>query len=200
MNNDNNKSNFIAAHEQILHFPKGQKPYLAPNEWLIWSSSQNESANFQLPGLEHGKKKVLVPFSWWRSYINSHHQEADIQSKTKAGHIGVWFTADDDVLRHADLIEQGKPVWPLVATHFPIFRDGRSFSTAALLRNRFQWAGEIRAIGDVLIDQLLQGARVGFDSFAMRPDQNVDVALKQFDLFSVTTQNSWRDKRTVLSP
>jgi uncharacterized protein (DUF934 family) len=63
-----------------------------------------------------------------------------------------------------------------------------------------QWAGEIRAIGDVLIDQLLQGARVGFDSFAMRPDQNIDVALKQFDLFSVTTQNSWRDKRTVLSP
>ena len=89
-------------------------------------------------------------------------------------------------------------MWPLVAAHFPIFRDGRSFSTAALLRNRFGWVGEIRAIGDVLIDQLLQGARVGFDSFALRPDQKTDVALKQFDLFSVTTQNSWRDKRATL--
>ena len=85
-----------------------------------------------------------------------------------------------------------------MAAHFPIFRDGRSFSTAALLRDRFDWQGEIRAIGDVLIDQLLQGARVGFDSFALRPDQNIDVALKQFDVFSFTTQNSWRGNRSVL--
>ncbi|WP_197711815.1 DUF934 domain-containing protein [Polynucleobacter necessarius] len=103
-------------------------------------------------------------------------------------------------MKHADLIEEGKKVWSLVAAHFLIFRDGRSFSTAALLRDRFAWTGEIRAIGDVLIDQLLQGARVDFDSFALRPDQKTDVALKQFDLFSVTTQNSWRGKRTSLQP
>ena len=186
----------IAAHEQVVHFPKGQKPSLASNEWLIWTGSQDEGG---LPNLEHGKQKVLVPFTWWRSYINSHHNEADIQSKVKAGHIGVWFAADDDILHHAELVDQGKQVWPLVAAHFPIFRDGRSFSTAALLRDRFAWTGEIRAIGDVLIDQLLQGARVGFDSFALRPDQKLDVALKQFDLFSVTTQNSWRDKRAALT-
>jgi uncharacterized protein (DUF934 family) len=191
-NQMNSAPNTIAAHEQILHFPKGQKPSLALNEWLIWSGSQDEGG---LPDLEHGKKNVLVPFTWWIQ----HHNEADIQSKAKAGQIGVWFAADDDILHHADLIEQGKQVWPLVAAHFPIFRDGRSFSTAALLRDRFQWTGEVRAIGDVLIDQLLQGARVGFDSFALRPDQNLDVALKQFDLFSVTTQNTWRDKRATLA-
>ena len=122
-----------------------------------------------------------------------------MQSKAKAGQIGVWFAANDDILHHAELIEQGKKLWPLVGAHFPIFRDGRSFSTAALLRGRLQWTGEIRAIGDVLIDQLLQGARVGFDSFALRPDQDTNVALKQFDLFSVTTQNSWRDKRSTLA-
>jgi uncharacterized protein (DUF934 family) len=199
MSEVNNTSNFIAAHEQIVHFPKGQKPSLAPNEWLIWSGNPDEGGNFQLPDLEHSKKKVLVPFSWWRSYLNSHQQEADIQSKVKAGQIGVWFAADEDILKHADLIEQGKNIWPLVGAHFPIFRDGRSFSTAALLRERFQWAGEIRAVGEVLIDQLLQGARVGFDSFALRPDQKTDVAIKQFDLFNVHTQNSWRDKRTSLN-
>ncbi len=186
-----NTPNTIAAHEQILHFPKNGKPTLAPNEWLIWSISQDEGG---LPDLEHCKSKVLVPFTWWIS----HHHEADIQAKAKAGQIGVWFAADDDILKHADLVESGKAIWPIVGAHFPIFRDGRSFSTAALLRDRFQWQGEIRAIGDVLIDQLLQGARVGFDSFALRPDQNLDVALKQFDLFSVSTQNSWRDKRTTL--
>ncbi|OWF66234.1 hypothetical protein B6A14_03290 [Polynucleobacter hirudinilacicola] len=184
--------NTIAAHEQVLYFPKDENPSLAPNEWLIWSGSQVEGG---LPDLEYGKSKVLVPFSWWIT----HHNETDIQSKASAGLISVWFAADDDILKHADMIERGKTVWPLIAAHFPIFRDGRSFSTAALLRDRFHWTGEIRAIGDVLIDQLLQGARVGFDSFALRPDQNLDVALKQFDLFSVTTQNSWRNKRATLS-
>jgi uncharacterized protein (DUF934 family) len=180
----------IASHTEILHFPKGGKPTLAPNDWQVWSGSQDEGG---LPDLEHGAHKVLAPFTWWLE----HHHEADIQALANNGHIGVWFASDDDILKHADIIEAGKKVWPLVAAHFPIFRDGRSFSTAALLRNRFAWEGEIRAIGDVLIDQLLQGARVGFDSFALRPDQNLDVALKQFDLFTVTTQNSWRGLRTT---
>ena len=182
----------ITSHHKILHFPKGGKPILVPNEWQVWSGSQDEGG---LPDLEHGAHKVLAPFTWWLE----HHHEADVIAKTKNDQIGVWFATDDDILKHADVIEAGKQVWPLVAAHFPIFRDGRSFSTAALLRNRFAWQGEVRAIGDVLIDQLLQGARVGFDSFALRPDQNLDVALKQFDLYTVTTQNSWRDKRSTLS-
>lgn len=182
--------NTIPAHEQILHFPKGQKPILESNEWLILNSNADEGTS--LGGLE--KQKVIVPFTWWIE----HYNESDVIAKAKQGQIAVWFAADDDILKHAELIKQGKKIWPLVAAHFPIFRDGRSFSTAALLRDRLGWTGEIRAIGDVLIDQLLQGARVGFDSFALRPDQNLEVALKQFDLFSVTTQNSWRDKRTPL--
>ena len=181
----------VTTHDQILHFPKSGKPSLAPNEWHIWSASQDESSP---PDLKHNKN-VLVPLTWWVQ----HHKEVDIQTKAKARQIGVWFAADDDILKHADFIEAGKDIWPLIAAHFPIFRDGRSFSTAALLRDRFGWQGEIRAIGDVLIDQLLQGARVGFDSFALRPDQKIDVALKQFDLFSVSTQNSWRSQRTSLS-
>lgn len=186
----------LTSHPQILHFPKGGKPALAANEWQVWSGSQDEGG---LPDLEHGAHKVLVPFTWWCSQINSHHHEADVIAKSQNGQIGVWFATDDDILKHADVIEAGKKVWPLIAAHFPLFRDGRSFSTAALLRDRFAWQGEIRAIGDVLVDQLLQGARVGFDSFALRPDQNLEVALKQFDLFTVTTQNSWRGKRSLLA-
>ena len=185
----------LTSHPQILHFPKGGKPSLAPNEWQVWSGAQNNSEDEGgLPDLEHGAHKVLVPFTWWLE----HHHEADVIAKSQNGQIGVWFATDDDILKHADVIEAGKKVWPLIAAHFPLFRDGRSFSTAALLRDRFAWQGEIRAIGDVLVDQLLQGARVGFDSFALRPDQQLDVALKQFDLFAVTTQNSWRGKRTLL--
>ena len=144
---------------------------------------------------------MLAPFQWWLSHGQVQVKDSDselarrIQDKT----IGVWFAADDDVLKHPEVIAAGKLIWPVVGADFPIFRDGRSFSTAALLRERFHWAGEIRAIGDVLIDQLIQGARSGFDSFALRADQKRDVALKQFDLFTVTTQNSWRDRRSQLN-
>lgn len=178
--------NYIPSHQDIVHFPKGGTPSAKPNEWLAWHDKEV---------LEKDSNKVLVPFSWWAK----HHQDADVLTKVKNAQIGVWFASSDDILKDADLVQAGKKVWPLVAAHFPIFRDGRSFSTAALLRDRFHWQGEIRAIGDVLIDQLLQGARVGFDSFALRPDQQIDTALKQFDLFSVRTQNSWRDKRSALA-
>jgi uncharacterized protein (DUF934 family) len=177
---------------QIIYFPKDGKPTLIANEWQVWDSERDEGG---IADLEHGLHKVLVPFHWWIT----HHKNADIINRIRQGEIGVWFAADDDILKHADLLEQGKKQWPVIGAHFPIFIDGRSFSTAALLRDRFQWQGEVRAIGDVLIDQLLQGARVGFDAFELRPDQNLDVGLKQFDLYSVTTQNSWRGTRSTSS-
>jgi len=176
--------------QQIIYFPKDGKPTVAANEWQVWDGEHDEGG---IPDLEHGLHKVLVPFHWWIT----HHKNLDVLDKAGKGEVGVWFAADDDILKHAEIIEEGKKRWTAVGAHFPIFRDGRSFSTAALLRDRFQWQGEVRAIGDVLIDQLLQGARVGFDAFELRPDQNLDIALKQFDLFSVVTQNSWRDTRTT---
>jgi len=188
-------TNLIQAHTQVLLFPKGGKPSLAPNEWQVWDA-QDESS---LPDLANTKNKVLVPFTWWCSQLDSSHKEANLLAKAKNGQIGVWFATDDDILEHEELINAGKQYWPLLAAYFPLFRDGRSFSTAALLRDRFGWDKEIRMIGDVLIDQLLQGARVGFDSFALRHDQDLTVALKQFDLFTVTTQNSWRGKRSLLA-
>jgi len=189
-----NPTKLIQSHNQVLLFPKGGKPSLAPNEWPVWNGLDESD----LPE-EYATAKVLVPLSWWRSQIDSANKEAGIIDKAKQGQIGVWFAADDDILNHEDVIQAGKQYWPLVAAHFPLFRDGRSFSTAALLRDRLDWDKEIQMIGDVLIDQLLQGARVGFDSFALRHDQDLGVALKQFDLFTVTTQNSWRGKRSLMA-
>lgn len=175
--------------KQIIYFPKDGKPTLIANEWQVWDGERDEGG---VPDLEHGLHKVLVPFHWWIT----HHKNTDLANKASKGEIGVWFAVDDDILKHTNIIEEGKNLWSVVGAHFPIFRDGRSFSTVALLRERFTWTGEIRAIGDVLIDQLLHGARCGFDAFELRPDQNLNIGLKQFDLFSVTTQNSWRDTRS----
>jgi uncharacterized protein (DUF934 family) len=179
----------------VLLFPKGGKPSMIANEWQVWNADESELSKLDQ------KQQVLVPFSWWLAHgqADAKNAHSTVAKRIAAKTIGVWFAADEDILKHAEVIKAGKSVWSLVAADFPIFRDGRSFSTAALLRERFAWTGEIRAIGDVLIDQLLLGARSGFDSFALRADQNTDVALKQFTLFTVTTQNSWRDRRSQIS-
>ncbi len=67
--------------------------------------------------------------------------------------------------------------------HFPKFTDGRAFSQAFLLRRRLGFKGEIRATGDVLIDQLVQMERSGFDSAVLRADQNLEQAQAQFQHF-----------------
>ena len=67
--------------------------------------------------------------------------------------------------------------------HFPKFTDGRAFSQARLLRQRLGYQGEIRATGDVLIDQLVQMARCGFDTAVLREGVDIADAQRQFDRF-----------------
>ena len=67
--------------------------------------------------------------------------------------------------------------------HFPMFTDGRAYSQAFLLRRRLGFSGELRATGDVLIDQLVQMERTGFDVAVLRADQNIDFAQRQFDRY-----------------
>lgn len=66
-----------------------------------------------------------------------------------------------------------------VELQFPKFTDGRAFSQAFLLRRRLGFTGEIRATGDVLVDQLPQMARSGFSSAVLRADQDLAVAERQ---------------------
>jgi uncharacterized protein (DUF934 family) len=77
-----------------------------------------------------------------------------------------------------------------VEIDFPNFTDGRGYSIARLVRTRLNFAGEIRAIGDVLVDQLPYMARCGFTSFALRDDQSVSVAQRTLKAFSLSYQAS----------
>jgi uncharacterized protein (DUF934 family) len=72
--------------------------------------------------------------------------------------------------------------------NFPKFTDGRAFSQAFLLRRRLGFKGEIRATGDILIDQLVQMERTGFDVAVLREDQNLDYAKAQFDRYKAFYQ------------
>lgn len=89
------------------------------------------------------------------------------------GELGVWLASSETphaLAPHLDQIE-------LVAIDFPVFGDGRGFSSARLLRERFGYQGEVRAIGDVLAEQLSYMIRSGFDAFDMQSDR----ALEEFN-------------------
>ena len=70
-----------------------------------------------------------------------------------------------------------------VDLQFPVFKDGRAFSQAYLLRRRLRFAGEIRATGDVLVDQLPQMQRSGFDSAVLNEPLDVDAARRQLERY-----------------
>ncbi|MDG2303331.1 MAG: DUF934 domain-containing protein [Candidatus Binatia bacterium] len=83
-----------------------------------------------------------------------------------------------------------------IAVHFPIYRDGRAFSIARLLRERLEYKDEIRAVGNVLRDQILFMERCGFDTYEVAEGKSVESALEGFGDFSVTYQDAI-DTRTV---
>ena len=78
----------------------------------------------------------------------------------------------------------------VIAVRFPKFTDGRGYSTATLLRSRLGYTGELRAVGDVLIDQLFFYTRCGFDALVLRDDKSLDSALARLVSFPDRYQTS----------
>lgn len=95
------------------------------------------------------------------------------------------------VLAPGDAVEEiaaDLPHLACVALHFPGPGEGRPYSAARLLRGRYGYRGEIRAVGDVLIDQVHFLKRSGFEVLALRADQDVQAALAALKTFSVHYQ------------
>jgi len=80
---------------------------------------------------------------------------------------------DLQLANDADPTEQPLDGVQIIELHFPSFTDGRAFSQALMLRRRCGFKGDIRATGDVLVDQLSQMQRCGFSSAVLRADQNL---------------------------
>lgn len=98
--------------------------------------------------------------------------------------VAVWLNDDQMAEDVADLLDEVA----LVALRFPKFADGRGFSKARLLRERFGYAGEIRAIGDFLPDQVFYMRRCGINAFACRSAAEAETALALLEPFSVRYQ------------
>lgn len=121
-------------------------------------------------------KNLIVPLSFWHLY----RQELE----SHGGSLGLWLSSEEIVESIRDELFN----FPVIALNFPVFTDGRSYSNARQLRQEYGYSGEIRAIGDVLRDQLFYMLQCGFTSFALRHDQEVESCLQAFSDFSENYQ------------
>ena len=121
---------------------------------------------------------LLLSYAQWQTFSD--------QIETHRGSIGVVIEGNAEI---EDIIEPLLNL-PLIAINFPKFADGRGFSLASLLRNRYNYRGEIRAVGGFIRDQLYLLSRCGFNAFKFTEDIDLSEAAKSLEDFSETYQVS----------
>lgn len=117
-----------------------------------------------------------VPFNLWQD--NAH------ELNNNDAFAGVRVSGSDDIFAIGETLAQHK----LVAIEFDNFVDGRGYSIARLLRTRFGFTGELRAMGNVLKDQLYYMQQCGFNAFEVEEEKDINTALNGLKDFSVTYQ------------
>ncbi|ANN66025.1 DUF934 domain-containing protein [Bordetella bronchialis] len=120
----------------------------------------------------------IVPLSTWLKARDS--------LRARRHPVGILLEPDADP---GDLLENGgRTIDPkgiaYLAVNFPMYTDGRGYSIAQILRTHHGWQGELRALGDVLIDTIHYQARCGFDSFLVKPGHDPVKALHALKTFS----------------
>lgn len=122
---------------------------------------------------------AIVPLAVWQA------RKAELNERqTRGTPVGVWL----DVTEGPEAIADELAAFAVIGVNFPKFTDGRGYSTARLLRERHGYTGELRAIGDVLHDQLFLMARCGFDAFALKEGKDTTKALAAFETFKTPYQ------------
>jgi len=142
---------------------------IVDNEWTLLTQQQVDESGVPATGA------VIVPLAVWLV------DKAALQARND---VAVWLDAGEEPEALADDLA----ALPMIAINFPVFRDGRGYSYARELRQRFNYQGEIRAIGDVLQDQLFYMWRCGFNAYDVRADRDLEEALRGLNVFTVTYQ------------
>lgn len=149
----------------------------------------------------------IEPETWQRFVVDENASAATLPPDT-----GDWLVSAALWLEHAEVLRQRQhPVGlllspqdkvaqlqgqldglALIAVDFPSFKEGQGFSHGRLLRTRLGWTGEMRAVGNVLIDIVHYLARCGFDSFTITPEHDAETAQRQLKAFTVHHQKHYR--------
>jgi uncharacterized protein (DUF934 family) len=137
---------------------------IVENTWTLIAKPEGDAA-----AVEVAAGQVIVPFSVWNA------QKDALQNRTD---VGVWLDSDEA----AELIGAEANRFPVIGVNFPLFMDGRAFSTARLLRERYGFSGELRAVGNFIRDQLCYLRRCGVNAFAFsNPDINLEEAVNSLN-------------------
>ena len=144
-----------------------------------WQRLEGDTLEGELP-----TGNIIVPLAYW---------QANRDALLSRGDGAVWLAPGEEP---KDL-EDDLGALPLVAIHFPAFKDGRGYSYARELRTRYNFKGEVRATGDVLRDQLFYMTRCGFNAFEVREDRSIEEALQGLKDFSVTYQGDVNEPRPL---
>ena len=153
---------------------------IVDNQWQRFDAGQLEQESLPESGA------VIVPLAYWKEH------KAALLERTDP--VGVCLEPGEEPV---DLAEDLTAL-PLVAIHFPAFKDGRGYSYARELRTRYGFTGEVRAVGDVLQDQLFYMHRVGFNALEVRADRDIEEALNNgLRPFTVTYQADVHDSRPI---
>lgn len=123
---------------------------------------------------------VLVPLSVWQA----RRAELIHREYEHGWPLGVWLAAEESPKEIGRDIDD----FTVIAVEFDRFTDGNSYATARLLRERYGYKGELRAIGDVPRDKLTYQHQVGFDAFAVRANQKVGSVLTGLFDFNAANQ------------
>lgn len=144
---------------------------IVEDRWTVLKEATGPEVLRAVPG-----KNFIVPLNFWKNYSS----ELD----DYMGDIALWLNSDENV----NDIGNGLHTISLIALNFPVFSDGRSYTNARELREKLNYQGEVRAIGDVLRDQLFYMASCGFNAFSLRHDQDPELCLKAFEDFQTSYQ------------
>ena len=136
--------------------------------------------------------KVMVPLSVFIARKNQ------LAQRIANAEIGVWLDTHELL---SDLVKNQPDLnaLPIIAVHVERFADGRIFSLGTLLRTRYGFKNELRAIGDVLRDQLFFLKRSGFTSYLIRADRSAEQALASLNDFSIPYQGAVDEPRPVFT-
>lgn len=143
---------------------------IVDDSWTVIDATDTPEA------VDTSANQVIVPLNVWNA-------QKDVLAARKS-EIGVWLNSDE----LADELGADATGFQIVAINFPGFMDGRGFTAARLLRERFGFVGELRAIGHVIRDQLFFLQRCGFNSFMLGNDTDLETALESFSDFTETYQ------------
>lgn len=129
---------------------------IVDDQWQIISLDEDPTST------NTGANNILVPLAVW---------QAQRETLINRNDVGVYITEQDDV----EALKDDCLNLTVIGIEFHAFTDGRGFSAAYLLRERFGFKGELRALGTFIRDQLCYLSRCGFNAFALK-DENLDEA------------------------